>query len=190
MHPAIVVLAAALATVSCTQPKTVKAAALKPDKDRKMAPDFALKDENGKTVKLSEYRGKVVLLDFWATWCGPCKIEIPWFIEFERKLKDKGFAVVGVSMDEDGFKVITPFAREMGINYRIVSGDDLTAQLYGGVEALPTTFLIDRDGRIATVHVGLASKGDIENGIQQLLQAPRTSRLPSLDLAAFAVGAK
>src|SRR5712671_2004016 len=88
----------------------VKAAStVKAEADRRPAPDFALKDADGKTVHLSDYKGKVVLLDFWATWCAPCKIEIPWFMEFEQQLKDRGFAVVGVSMDEDGWGVVKPY---------------------------------------------------------------------------------
>lgn len=170
---AVLAVFVAFASYGCSSSpsRKVKAASLKPDNERKNAPDFALKDANGKTVRLADYRGKVVLLDFWATWCGPCKIEIPWFMEFERAHKDKGFAVIGVSMDEEGWDAVKPFVNRLGINYRIVIGNDVTAQAYGGVEALPTTFLIDRDGRIAAVHVGLTSKGDIEHGIQQLLQA-------------------
>jgi peroxiredoxin len=141
----------------------------KEQKERKTAPDFTLKDADGKIVRLSDYRGKVVLLDFWATWCGPCKIEIPWFKEFQRKYKDQGFEVIGVSMDEDGWQAVKPFASDMAINYRLVIGDDSTAQAYGGVDALPTTFVIDRKGKIAAVHVGVASKGDIQNGIEELL---------------------
>ena len=146
--------------------------AVKPDKDRKPAPEFALKDADGKTVRLEDYKGKVVLLDFFATWCGPCKIEIPWFMDFERKHKDKGFSVLGVSMDDEGWEVVKPFLADLGVNYRVVIGNDSTAQLYGGVDALPTTFLIDRNGKIAAVHIGLASKKDFEDGIEQLLQAP------------------
>jgi len=152
-----------------SSPRTVKAASVKPAHERKDAPEFALKDADGKMVHLADYRGKVVLLDFFATWCGPCKIEIPWFTEFERKNKDRGFAVLGVAMDDEGWEVVKPFVAELGVSYRVVIGNDSTAQLYGGVDALPTTFLIDQAGKIAAVHVGLASKKDFEDGIQQLL---------------------
>ncbi len=152
--------------------RSVKAASVKPDQDRKQAPDFALKDSDGKLVHLKDYAGKVVLLDFWATWCGPCKIEIPWFMEMQRKNKDQGFEVLGVAMDDEGWETVKPFMSDMGMNYRVLMGNDMTAQLYGGVDALPTTFLIDRTGKIAAVHVGLASKKDFEDGIQQLLQQP------------------
>ncbi len=145
---------------------------VKADKNRHLAPNFALKDGDGKVVHLSDYRGKVVLLDFWATWCGPCKIEIPWFIDFQRKDQDKGLVVLGVSMDDDGWNVIKPFIKGLKMNYRVLIGDDKTAQLYGGVDALPTTFLIDREGRIAAVHVGLVDRKEFENGIEELLQTP------------------
>ena len=150
----------------------MRASSVKPDKERKAAPEFALKDADGKTVRLSDYKGKVVLLDFWATWCGPCKIEIPWLKEFQRKFRDRGFEIIGVSMDDEGWQVVKPFVAEIGINYRVVIGDDATAQLYGGVEALPTTFVIDREGKIAAVHVGLTGKGEIEHGILQVLGPP------------------
>ena len=172
---------ASLATALCfglifaacsASPTPVKAASVKPDKDRKPAPDFALKDADGKVVKLSDYKGKVVLLDFWATWCGPCKIEIPWFMDIQRKVKDRGFEVLGVAMDDEGWEIVKPFATKMGINYRLVIGNDMTAQAYGGVDALPTTFLIDRTGKIAAVHVGLSSKKEFEDGIEQLLKDP------------------
>jgi peroxiredoxin len=150
----------------------VKAQSVKPEKERKPAPEFALKDADGKTVKLSDYKGKVVLLNFWATWCGPCKMEIPWFIDFEKEYKDKGFAVLGVAMDDDGWDAVKPYLEEKKVNYRVVLGNDQVAEQYGGVGSLPTSILIDRDGRIATVHVGLVSKSEYRNDIIQLLEQP------------------
>jgi peroxiredoxin len=166
-------------------PRLAKTAPVKPDKDRHQAPDFALKDVNGQTVRLSDYRGKVVLLDFWSTWCGPCQIEIPWFMDLERRNKDKGFAVLGVSMDDEGWEVVKPFLSDLRVNYRVVIGDGETAQLYGGVDALPTTFLIDRGGKIAAVHVGLADRRDFEDGVAQLLQSPAPAAASRAALARF-----
>ncbi len=160
-----------LGFTGCSNMARVSAASdLKPQDQRHVAPDFTLKDGDGKVVHLSDYKGKVVLLDFWATWCGPCRIEIPWFTDLQRKHKDKGFEVLGVSMDDEGWEVVKPFLSEVGVNYRVLMGNDAAAQAYGGVDALPTTFLIDRDGKIAAVHVGLANKKDIVDGVEQLLQ--------------------
>ncbi len=163
------IVSVGLGTVACA-PQEPPRKAVKDDKDRKPAPEFELKDASGKVVKLADYKGKVVLLDFWATWCGPCAIEIPWFVEFQRKYKDQGFEVLGISMDDDGWKAVTPFVTAKKINYRVVQGNDATGDLYGGVEALPTTFVIDREGRIASVHIGLSSRKDFEDAIEQLLQ--------------------
>jgi peroxiredoxin len=137
-------------------------------------PSFNLKDGSGQVVRPADYKGKVVLLDFWATWCGPCKVEIPWFIDFERQFKDQGFAVVGVSMDEDGWNAIKPYAKSMQMNYRILLGNDDVSTAYGGLDALPTTLLIDRQGKIAAVHEGVTmGKEEFKNAIVQLLNAPR-----------------
>jgi peroxiredoxin len=148
-------------------------AEVKPPKDRKAAPIFTLKDSSGADLRLSEYKGKVVLLNFWATWCGPCKVEMPWFVEFEQTYKDRGFGVIGVSMDEEGWDVVKPYLATKHINYRVVVGTEQLSKSYDGVESLPTTFLIDRDGRIASVHTGLVSKGEYEREIQQLLGGPK-----------------
>ena len=151
---------------------SVKAASsVKLDKDRHAAPDFALKDADGKTVHLSDYKGKVVLVDFWATWCGPCRIEIPWFMDLERTRKDKGFEVLGISMDDNGWEDVKPFLAQMKVNYRVVIGDDATTTAYGGVESLPTAFLIDKQGKIAAIHIGLDGGGrkEFEDGVDQLL---------------------
>jgi cytochrome c biogenesis protein CcmG/thiol:disulfide interchange protein DsbE len=151
---------------SCRSAKKVEAA--KGGKELKSAPNFTLQDADGKTVQLSDFKGKVVLLDFWATWCGPCKIEIPWFIEFQRKYKDRGFTVLGVSMD-DGWPIVKEFAQEFKMNYPVVLGNDELGQAYGGVEVLPTTFIIDKQGRIINVHMGLVSKDEMEKQIEDLL---------------------
>jgi len=181
------VVGLALTAVSCSETPSVVHAAVKPEKDRKLAPDFSLKDASGASVKLSDYKGKVVLLDFWATWCGPCKIEIPWFIEFEQTYKDKGFAVVGVSMDEDGWNVVKPYIQERKVNYRILLGTEMLGQLYGGVDSLPTTFLIDRSGKIASVHIGLSSgKDGFQNEINSLLAAPHAGLRVAIPVAAAA----
>lgn len=137
--------------------------------DSKQAPDFTLEDVNGRPVQLSSFRGKVVLLNFWATWCRPCAIEVPWFVEFERSYRGRGLVVLGVSLDEEGWEAVKPFAREHGVNYRLLMGDDKVASAFGGVDSLPTTFLIDRDGRIAATHSGLVSRQVYEAGIRSAL---------------------
>jgi thiol-disulfide isomerase/thioredoxin len=132
--------------------------------------DFVLKDLNGSDVKLSSFKGKVILLDFWATWCGPCKLEIPWFVEFQQKYKDKGFTVVGVSSD-DTLDKLKPFAAEFRMNYPVLQGlgrDDVH-DAFGPVYGLPTTLLISRDGKICRKHSGLAPKAVFEREILGLL---------------------
>ncbi|MFZ0592842.1 MAG: redoxin domain-containing protein [Bryobacteraceae bacterium] len=142
----------------------------------KPAPDFSLKDANGATVKLSDYRGKVLLLNFWATWCGPCKIEIPWFMEFEQQYKNKGFEVLGVAMDDDGWTAVKPYVADRKFNYRVVLGNDSVANAYGGVDALPTTFVINQEGRILTSHIGLVNRDDYVKEITSLLNTCADSR--------------
>lgn len=120
-------------------------------------------------MTLSDYRGKVVLLNFWATWCGPCQMEIPWFIQFQQQYKNKGFEVVGVSMDDDGWNAVKPYIAEKKVNYRIVLGNDSVAQVYGGIDSLPTTFVIDRDGKIEATHIGLINRDEYQKEIEGLL---------------------
>src|SRR6185437_4440778 len=148
---------------------------VKAEKDRQRAPGFSLQDASGATLKLSDYRGKVVLLNFWATWCAPCQEEIPWFNEFERDYKSRDFAVVGVSLDQHGWDAVKPYIARLKVNYRVAVGDAMIAQLYGNVEGLPTTFLIDREGRIARIHLGQASRNTYRQEILQLLGSNNTN---------------
>ena len=134
--------------------------------------NFTMKDMHGKDVAAAPFKGKVILLDFWATWCGPCKIEIPWFIEFHSKYQSQGLVVLGVSVD-DSPEDLRQYAGQMKMNYPVLVGDgrrDLTdEQPYGPVWGMPTTFLIGRDGKICRRHVGLASKDQFEREIRALL---------------------
>jgi peroxiredoxin len=162
-------LVVALAGVAAAADQPAVRAALQPAKERKPAPGFALKDGSGKTVKLKHYRGKVVLLDFWATWCHGCKEEIPWFSEFQSTYGAKGLAVIGVSMDEGGWNALKPFLAENRVPYRMLLGDDATAKQYG-IGNLPDTFLIDRHGKIAAAYVaGMVDKDDVETNIKVVL---------------------
>jgi thiol-disulfide isomerase/thioredoxin len=142
--------------------------ALTPANSRKPAPDFTLTDSKGAVLKLSGHKGRVVLLDFWATWCGGCKVEIPWYMEFQRKYKDSGLSAIGVSLDEDGWKSVKPFLKEKPINYAVVIGNPELAKLYA-VDGMPVTLLIDRDGKIAATHVGMVDKDAFESEIKMLL---------------------
>lgn len=133
------------------------------------APDFPLRDAVGGDLRLSDFRGKVVLLNFWATWCAPCKAEIPLFEELQRRHEGRGFAVIGISMDEGGWGVVRPFVESNGMDYTIGIGDAALARAYGGVESIPETLLIDREGRVAARHVGIVSGGEYESEITRIL---------------------
>ncbi len=139
------------------------------DPKGQMAPDFALKDLNGKTVKLSDFRGKGVVLNFWATWCPPCKTEMPWFVDLEQRYGSQGLAVVGVALDDASEKQIADFVKDMGLNYTVLIGRESTAEAYGGVQMLPTTFYIDREGKIVERVFGLVSRKEIEENAVKTL---------------------
>lgn len=132
-------------------------------------PDFEATDAAGGSFRLSDYQGSVILLNFWATWCRPCKEEIPWFVEFQRVYRDKGFAVIGVSMDEDGWKAVRPVMEAQKINYRMAIGDYELAQKYGGLESLPQSLLISRKGGLLLKHTGITSKIQYEREIVRAL---------------------
>ena len=135
------------------------------------APDFQLKslnDSQGKLVKLSDYRGKAVVLNFWATWCEPCKIEMPWFTEFQKQYGAQGLEVVGVAQDDASDDDIRKFAQETGAHYTILQGGNAVGDAYGA-QFLPTTVYIGRDGKIIDRVVGLVSKSEIEDNIKKAL---------------------
>lgn len=139
-----------------------------PSNDRP-APNFELPDVNGKKVRLSDFKGKIIILDFWATWCPPCRAEIPGFIELYNKYKDKGVVVIGISLDEGGVRDVVPFMKEFGINYPILIGNFKVTQDYGGIRGIPTTFVIDRKGNIRAKYVGYRPKEVFERDIIMLL---------------------
>lgn len=134
------------------------------------SPAWELKDVDGKLVTSSDFAGKVVIIDFWATWCGPCRMEIPGFIELQKQYADKGLVVVGVSLDQDGESVVKSFMEKTGINYPVVLGDEKIVSAFGGVEGIPTTFVIDREGKIIRKHVGYTAKAEFEAEIKPLLK--------------------
>ena len=133
------------------------------------APDFTLESLEGRNMRLSDFRGKAVLLNFWATWCSPCKIEMPWFIELQNEYASQGLQIVGVAMDDSSREDIAKFAKDMGVNYPVLIGKEAVGDAYGGVPALPESFFIGRDGKIVDKIIGLRGKGDIEDAIRKAL---------------------
>jgi|KBSMisStaDraftv2_1062788.scaffolds.fasta_scaffold1391131_2 peroxiredoxin len=133
------------------------------------APAFALPDLEGREVKDTELRGKVVILDFWATWCGPCRMEVPHFVRLQSKYRDQGLQIVGLSMDAGGARDVRPFVDEHDINYTMLIATDKTAQDFGGVLGIPTTFVIDRKGTIVKKFIGYTAPEVFEAAIQPLL---------------------
>ena len=133
------------------------------------APDFTLESLDGKSVRLSDLRGKAVLLNFWATWCGPCKIETPWLVELQNQYGAQGLQVIGVAMDDSGKDDIAKFAKDMGVNYPVLLGKEAVGDAYGGVPALPESFFIGRDGKIVDKIIGLKGRSEIEDSIKKAL---------------------
>jgi len=152
-------------TISAAPPS----ARLDPVNQRPLAKKLELRDANGAIVRLSDLKGKVVVVNFWATWCGGCQTEIPWFVEFYNKYKGAGFEVVGVSLDSDGWKSVRPYLKERSIPYKIVIGNETTAKEFN-VTAMPVTLLIDREGRVAAINTGVPPKSTYEADIQSLLK--------------------
>jgi thiol-disulfide isomerase/thioredoxin len=151
-------------------PATLRRAEAKGDSNHPLAPDFTLTDIFGRKLSLSDYKGKVVMLDFWATYCGPCQIEIPGFVDLQNRYRDRGFAIIGISMDYSPDPV-PEFYKQFKMNYPVALGDDKLAALYGGILGLPTTFMIGRDGRIYSKHVGATNLDVFEEEVDMLIAA-------------------
>jgi thiol-disulfide isomerase/thioredoxin len=135
-----------------------------------VAPVFELKSiPEGKATQLVGFRGKAVLLNFWATWCGPCKIEMPWLVDLQKKYGPQGLQIVGIAMDDTSDKEIADFAHKMGVNYVVLKGSEKVGDLYGGVDRLPLTYYIDRSGKVVDETIGLASESVIEDAVKKSL---------------------
>ena len=135
------------------------------------APEFSLPDLDGKVVKTSDLRGKVVILDFWATWCPPCRQEVPHFVALQSKYRDQGLAIVGLSLDKGGVQDVKPFVEEYNVNYMMLIANDETARDYGGITGIPTTFVLDKDGKIVKRFMGYTDPEVFEETIRPLLTA-------------------
>jgi thiol-disulfide isomerase/thioredoxin len=152
------------------QHQTVAGGAACPADAKPAKLDFTLKDINNRDVRLSDFRGKVLLLDFWATWCAPCKVEIPWFTEFQEKYGPAGLQVVGISVD-DTHEQLVPFVSQLKMNYVVLQGlgHDDVQDAYGPMWGIPVTVLISRDGRVCAKHTGMSAKEAFEDEIKSLL---------------------
>jgi len=136
----------------------------------KPAPEFALQSLDGKTIKLSDLRGKAVVVNFWATWCQPCRVEMPWFVDMQKQYGPDGLQILGINADEDANKEeLEKFARGMGVNYPVLLGSEQVEQAYGGIQFLPITVYVDRDGNVVDKVFGLKGRGEIEDDIKLAL---------------------
>jgi len=187
LKKSVLVIIAVVAVIGATyfadratrQPrKVVLGVANASNSSAKPAPEVTLKDLDGKDLSLAQYKGKVVLVNFWATWCEPCQVEIPWLIEMQQKYAAKGFTVLGIAMDEEGASVVTPWVKnerfdvngsKSQMNYPIVVGNDAAADKFGGLLGYPTSILVSRDGKVIKRITGLISYDEISKSIESQL---------------------
>jgi peroxiredoxin len=155
--------------LACTTASSLWPPLGRPPHTRVAAPDFTLTDLSGGTVSLSQVRGKVVLLDFWAVECAGCKVEIPWYVAFDKTYRDKGLALIGIDMYGESPDMVKTFMKKANMNYPVAIGNDALGERFH-VEEMPLTLLIDRSGRIALSHAGIVDKTQFEKAIQELLR--------------------
>jgi len=170
----------ALLANRATRIPVTRAVNTRQEKQPPASPNFTLKGLDDQDVSLSQFKGQVVLVNFWATWCGPCRIEIPWLIDLQNKYAARGFTVLGVAMDDEGKSAVAPFVEKerfkvagtpQPMNYPVVLGNDATADKFGGLVGFPTSLLISRDGRVVKRVDGLVSYDEIDKAIQSQLEA-------------------
>lgn len=150
---------------------------LAPKMRGKQAPQFALTSLEGKKVSLADYKGRPVLVNFWATWCGPCKVEMPWFEEFRKQYQAQGFEILGLADDVDAGKdAISKVAQKAGVTYPILLTDGKVQDAYGGLDVLPMSFYIDRNGVIVEQTAGLGSKDQIEANIKKTIASGQVAQ--------------
>jgi peroxiredoxin len=146
------------------------AAAMQDAASSKPAPDFRLKDLSGKQVKLSDYRGKVVVINFWATWCAPCRSEVPDLVRLRELYHDRGLEVIGISLDdEEDREEVVKFVKSFKVNYPVVMGDLEVFRAYGQIDSIPVTFVIDKRGAIRYHHIGMITFDEVEGQVKSLL---------------------
>jgi cytochrome c biogenesis protein CcmG/thiol:disulfide interchange protein DsbE len=133
------------------------------------APNFSLKTNNGKAIELKGFAGKVVVVNFWATWCGPCRAEIPAMLQVYQKYKDKGLEIVGISLDDGGWTVVNPFVEKMKIVYPVVLGSQKVVSDFGGFDGIPMTFIVDKKGNIIARHLGMMTAAQFEKLVKTAL---------------------
>lgn len=160
--------------MAAASPEVPIAAVMNSGANPSLAPGWTLLDLNGKTVQSADFKGKVVVLDFWATWCPPCRAEIPGFAELQKQYGASGLAVVGVSVDQTSNPEIKSFTETLGVNYPVVLADAKIVEAFGGIDGLPTTFVIDQTGHVVHQHLGYTSKSQLEAEIKALLPTKPT----------------
>jgi thiol-disulfide isomerase/thioredoxin len=174
----------AVLALSQTTSSAVKAGSKLETSRRSVAPEFVLQSIDGETVHLVDFRGRVVLLNFWATWCGPCKIAVPWFVDFQNKYGAKGLQSIGIALDDDATRVeIGEFSDSLRINFPILIGNQKMAEAYGGVPAMPETVLIGRDGAVLKRIIGIKDRLEFETEIKKALITERAASAPALPIA-------